>query len=203
MIAPKLLYFGLATLLAATSVATAFEFPFGLRDETYAATVEVAFSPGDQPAQLIVGAIQNARKQVLVQAFSFTHRGIADALIAAQQRGVEVLILADKRQTLKLRSSVIPLLASKGIAVQLDARHDSAHDKVMIIDAGEARQVVITGSFNFTFAAHYKNAENLILIRQNHSVTQAYVDNWRRHRLHAQNYRDQRSEIPATMANEQ
>lgn len=193
----------LGALFAAAGMATAFEFPFGLREENTAATLEVAFSPGEQPVRLIVAAIQAAQKQILVQAFSFTHRDIAEALIAAQHRGIEVLILADKRQALKLRNSVIPLLAGKGIPVQLDARHDSAHDKVMIIDAGEAQPVVITGSFNFTFAAHHKNAENLLVIRHNRSLTQAYADNWRRHRQHSQTYRNETIELVPMVSDEQ
>lgn len=185
----RLFYLFLGLLLAATGAAIAFEPSFGLRDDVSSAAIEVAFAPGDQPTRLIVGAIQAARKQILVQAFSFTHREIAAALLAAQRRGVEVIVLADKRQTVKLPSSVVPMLASEGVPVLLDGRHDSAHDKVMIIDAGEATQLVITGSFNFTFAAHHKNSENLLLIRANPALTQAYVDNWRRHRQHAQAYR--------------
>ena len=38
-------------------------------------SVEVAFTPGDNAAGMIVGAIDQAKKQVLVQAFSFTHEG--------------------------------------------------------------------------------------------------------------------------------
>lgn len=184
----RLLYVFLGLLLAVAGAAAAFDAPFGLRDDSSAATIEVAFSPGDRPTRLIVEAIQNARKQILVQAFSFTHREIADALLAAQRRGVEVHVLADKRQTSKLKNSVVPLLASHGVSVLLDGRHDSAHDKVMIIDADGA-PVVITGSFNFTFAAEHKNSENLLVIRGNLPLTQAYLNNWLRHRQHAQIFR--------------
>lgn len=186
---PRLAYLVVGILVALAGGAVAFEAPFGLREEPTTASIEVAFSPGDQPTRLIVKAIQAARSQILVQSFSFTHREIAEALLAARRRGVDVSIVADKRQALKLKNSVIPFLASRGVAVFLDGRHDSAHDKVMVIDATEARPTVITGSFNFTFAAHHKNSENLLVIRGHAPLAKAYFDNWRRHRQHAHAYR--------------
>src|SRR5690606_10717278 len=51
-------------------------------------TIEYAFTPGDDAAGAVVRAIEAAREQVLVQAFSFTHRDIAMALIRAHMRGV-------------------------------------------------------------------------------------------------------------------
>lgn len=186
---PRWAYFIVGVLVALAGGAIAFDAPFGRRDEPTTGTIEVAFSPGGEPTRLIVNAIQAARKQILVQAFSFTHREIAEALLAARRRGVDVSVVADKRQALKLKNSVIPSLASRGVAVFLDGRHDSAHDKVMVIDAIEARPTVITGSFNFTFAAHYKNSENLLVIRGNAPLARAYFDNWQRHRQHAYAYR--------------
>jgi hypothetical protein len=49
-------------------------------------TIEYAFTPGDDAAALIVRAVDGARFQVLVQAFSFTHVEIAGALIRAIRR---------------------------------------------------------------------------------------------------------------------
>ena len=61
-------------------------------------TIEYAFSPGDDAAALIVRAIDGARSQILVQAFSFTHTGIAEALIRAKSRGLDVQVIADPGQ---------------------------------------------------------------------------------------------------------
>jgi phosphatidylserine/phosphatidylglycerophosphate/cardiolipin synthase-like enzyme len=70
----------------------------------------------------------------------------------------------------------------------VDDSHSSAHDKIMVIDAGTPQAVVITGSFNFTQAAQYQNAENLLLFRGNPQLTQAYLANWQHHRAHARSY---------------
>ena len=61
-------------------------------------TVQVAFTPGDPVDDILIGVIGQARQQVLVQAFSFTHKAIARALVDAHRRGVRVEVLADDRQ---------------------------------------------------------------------------------------------------------
>ncbi len=152
-------------------------------------TIEYAFTPGDDAAGLIVRAIDGARFQILVQAFSFTHAGIAGALIRAERRGVEVKVIADAEQIDLIDHNVIPQLVEAGIPVFTDAEHAAAHNKVMVIDAGAKASVLITGSFNFTHAAQFRNAENLLVFRGNHELTRAYLDNWMRHLKHSTRFR--------------
>lgn len=147
-------------------------------------TLQIAFTPGDNAAALVISAIRDARQLIHVQAFSFTHRAIANALIAAQHRGVDVALIADSRQTDRIATSVVRYLAASGVPVYLDGAHASAHNKVMVIDPDTA-PVMITGSYNFTHAAQYRNAENLLILRGNHAITKAYDANWLRHRQHA------------------
>jgi len=151
-------------------------------------TVQYGFAPQDRVDLMIIDAINGARKQVLVQAFSFTHRGIAQALIEAHRRGVEVALIADREQTETLRNSMVSAIARAGVAVTLDDQHAAAHNKIIVIDAGAANCAVITGSFNFTFAAQNQNAENAIVLRGNPPLCDAYRDNWRRHHAHALPY---------------
>ena len=66
----------------------------------------------------------------------------------------------------------------------------SAHDKVMIIDADDAKAAaVITGSYNFTKAAQYRNGENVLVLRGNPALAQTYRTNWQRHLAHARPYK--------------
>lgn len=152
-------------------------------------TIEYAFTPGDDAAGLIVRAIDGARSQILVQAFSFTHTGIAGALIRAKRRGLDVQVIADPEQIDLIDHNVIPQLVEAGIPVFTDAEHAAAHNKVMLIDAGAKAPVLITGSFNFTHAAQFRNAENLLVFRGNHELTRAYLDNWMRHLKHSTRFR--------------
>lgn len=148
-------------------------------------TIEYAFTPGNDAAGLIVQTIDSARSQVLVQAFSFTHRAIADALIRAHRRGLDVQIVADRDQTDSLESSAIQALVDAGVPVFTDADHAAAHNKVIIIDQNAKQPVLVTGSFNFTFAAQYRNAENVLVMRGNPDLTGAFFANWQQHREHA------------------
>lgn len=150
------------------------------------ASVRVLFTPGDNIAGEIVQAIRQARTQVLVQAFSFTHGDIARALIDAHKRGVEVKLIADRKQTENMRRGQVTGIARAGVPVWLDGTHQSAHNKVILIDAGQPGAQVITGSYNFTRAAQSKNAENVVFISGNAALVRQYAANWQRHEAHAQ-----------------
>jgi phosphatidylserine/phosphatidylglycerophosphate/cardiolipin synthase-like enzyme len=154
-------------------------------------TVQVAFTPWDNAEGMIVDGIRRAKTQILVQAFSFTSRTLANALIAAKRRGVDVRVMADREQTFGGEASRIPDLVQAGIPVVLEVRYQSAHNKVMVIDAGTADAAVITGSYNWTYAAQTKNAENVLILRHNPDVANAYAANWRRHFAEALPYAEQ------------
>ena len=143
-------------------------------------TVEIAFTPGDAVDNLIVAAIDRAQTEVLVHAYTFTHRKIAQALINARRRGVAVAVLADREQARALPQNVLAQLASGGIEVWLDGNFAAAHNKVIIIDSGLPHATTITGSYNFTLAAQRSNAENIVVLHDNEPVARAYRDNWRR-----------------------
>ena len=145
-----------------------------------AGTVEIAFTPGDAVDNLIVAAIDRAQTEVLVHAYTFTHRKIAQALINARRRGVAVAVLADREQARAVPQNVLAQLASGGIEVWLDGNFQAAHNKVIVIDAGLPHATTITGSYNFTLAAQRSNAENIVVLHDNEPVARAYRDNWRR-----------------------
>jgi phosphatidylserine/phosphatidylglycerophosphate/cardiolipin synthase-like enzyme len=95
---------GFAPLAAAFQAAPAY--PSGQAGVMAATgTVQVLFTPEEDASRVIEQAIHVARHQILVQAFSFTHRRISGALIVAKQRGVDVRVLADKDQTDRIPSS--------------------------------------------------------------------------------------------------
>ncbi len=148
-------------------------------------TIQLAFTPGDDAAGLIVDTIRKAKRQVLVQTYSFTHKDIAQALVDAKRRGVDVQMLADRQQRDNIATSQVDWLAEQGVPVWIDAEHAAAHNKVMLIDTGTADAAVITGSFNFTQAAQHRNAENLLILRGNPTLVEAYAANWRRHKIHS------------------
>jgi phosphatidylserine/phosphatidylglycerophosphate/cardiolipin synthase-like enzyme len=146
------------------------------------ARVEVAFTPGDDISGLIVKRIGRANSRVQVQAYLFTDRAIANALLAARKRGVEVEIIGDAAQQ---QAGGLPFLAAlqrAGARVYLNGTLAASHNKIVIVDGGGGAATVITGSYNFTRAAQSKNAENVVVISGNHAVTDRFVDNFEQHR---------------------
>ncbi len=140
------------------------------------------FSPRGGCTQLIVDTLAGARSTILVQAYSFTSEPIAQALVDAHRRGVDVAVIVDKSQRTEDDARIQPLLDA-GIPVLIDAAHAIAHNKVMVIDG----TTVLTGSFNFTQAAEERNAENLLVIRDA-ALTAKYAANWHQHEAHSQPY---------------
>ncbi len=143
---------------------------------------KVCFSPNGGCTESIVKEIDNAKSEILVQAYSFTSAPIAKALTDAFKRGVKVEAILDKSQR-KEKYTAATFLANAGIPTYIDDKHAIAHNKIMVID----RETVITGSFNFTKAAEEKNAENLLIIR-NKDLAKIYIDNWEKHREHSDKY---------------
>jgi phosphatidylserine/phosphatidylglycerophosphate/cardiolipin synthase-like enzyme len=175
-------------LFALASSAFAFDAPERPPAAAHAATgtIEVAFSPWDDGEALILRTLKEARHDIYVQAFLFTSRGLASALIEAQQNGIKVRVLADAQNI--DGASQIPRLAQSGIPVALETRYASAHNKILLVDPEQASCAVITGSYNFTHSARVKNAENLLVLRGDAALARAYLVNWRRHRLDAVPY---------------
>jgi len=147
------------------------------------APVRVYFSPDGGCTDAIVNAIDNARSNIFVQAYSFTSAPISKALLNAHKRGIQVEVILDKSQKSQRYTSAT-FLANGGISTFIDTRHAIAHNKIMIID----RETVITGSFNFTKAAEERNAENVLILRSK-DLAKIYFHNWQNHREHSELYR--------------
>jgi len=175
----------LACLLAAFCLAAQATGPLPARG-----TVQVLFTPWDDAEGALLKAIGKARHSVHVQSFVFTSRNIAKALEDAHRRGVKIEMLADAKQATENENSLIRRLHDSGIPIRLEVRYASAHNKLMLIDAEGSDPVVVTGSYNFTWSAQARNAENLVILRGNGPLARAYLDNWRRHREDALAYEE-------------
>ncbi|MES2933420.1 MAG: phospholipase D family protein [Pseudomonadota bacterium] len=152
-------------------------------------TLQAVFSPWDDVEHVIVDVIDGAKQQILVQAYLLTGKKISSALIAAHRRGIEVWILADAEQDLRNSSSKISSLADAGIKVWVETKYKNAHNKIILTDVQSVDATVITGSYNFTWAAQQKNAENILIIRKNLELAAQYAANWQRHRADASPYK--------------
>jgi phospholipase D len=135
------------------------------------ASYDVCFTPGGNCTQEIVSYIRSAQHSIYVQAYSFTSRPIERALISAKKRGVTVEIIFDK--SILERQGTAWFFIRYGIPIWIDSQPAIAHNKVMIID----QEKIITGSFNFTYAAQEKNAENVLMINDR-ELAKKYLAAW-------------------------
>ena len=142
--------------------------------------VEVLFSPHDEIEPRLIALIDGARHSVHVQSFIFTRKTVAHALIAAHRRGVKVAVLVDDKMHRRGKNA-LPLLLAAGVPVAFDGHYASAHNKVLLIDAAARDAVIVTGSYNLTWSAARKNAENVLILYGQRRITRAYLDNWQRH----------------------
>jgi phosphatidylserine/phosphatidylglycerophosphate/cardiolipin synthase-like enzyme len=143
-------------------------------------STEAFFSPKGSCTDAVVREIKAARREILVLAYSFTSRPIAEALVDAKLRGVHVDVVLDHSNETEPHTE-LPFLVEQGLVPVIDAHHAIAHNKVMILDG----RTLITGSFNFTHQAENENAENLLVIKGHPELVGAYRQNFHAHKEHS------------------
>lgn len=146
-------------------------------------TIDTYFSPRGGATEAIVKEINSAKSEILVQAYSFTSKPIAKALVDARKRGIEIVAVLDKSQKREKYTSA-DFVVHAGIPTYIDSAHAIAHNKIMILD----RSTLITGSFNFTKAAEEKNAENLFILKGNKPLLDRFIRNFEEHKGHSEGY---------------
>jgi phosphatidylserine/phosphatidylglycerophosphate/cardiolipin synthase-like enzyme len=126
------------------------------------------FSPGGGIEPALLEVVKDAKREVFVAMYDFTSKPLAEALVGAKQRGVDVRVVLDRTETERikkyaryadLRHGKIPvrLMTLGKNANDQDIRF---HHKFMVVD----REVVATGSFNWTSQADAENYENEVVI---------------------------------------
>jgi phospholipase D len=129
------------------------------------------FSPNDHIADHLIAMIAKEKKSIKAAVYSLTHRGVAQALAQAKNRGVEVEVIVDPF-SLRNRSSMT-ILTKAGIPVLVwnpeedvstlkskEKKKPLMHDKFCVF----GKSIVWTGSFNFTYDADGKNEENVVVL---------------------------------------
>ena len=163
---------GLAALIVASAA------PALGQSATAAGTVAVYFSPEDRPGAAVVQAFASARHEILAVIYEFTEAQIANALVAASRRHVDVWMVMDESASRDRGSQSYRLAQILGTRARLRAGVDGAsgivHDKFAVV--GGTR--VLTRSFNWTYSAEDRNWENLVII-ESPPLAQAYAREFR------------------------
>lgn len=107
--------------------------------------------------EIMADTFLDADVRVDVAAFDLDSNAIVDALIALEERGVEVRVVTD---TDNASLPSINRLRRNGISVVEDKRSGLMHNKFAVIDG----RYVWVGSMNFTTNGAYCNNNNLLII---------------------------------------
>ena len=136
---------------------------------------ELGFSPNGKSLQTVLHGITEAKKSILVAAYSFTSKPVSEALLEAHKRGVKVSVVADSKAN-STQYTAVNFLANHGVPVRLNDKYAIMHHKFMVID-GISVQL---GSFNYSASAVDKNAENVLLLKNVPDIASRYTDEWNR-----------------------
>jgi phosphatidylserine/phosphatidylglycerophosphate/cardiolipin synthase-like enzyme len=113
----------------------------------------------------LIEKINAAQSSIHIASFEFDLDPVAEALVAARLRGVDVRWVTDDEHGLEADEEPghgqFALLESAGIPVRDDARSGLMHNKFWIFDG----QMVWTGSTNITVNGIFKQNNNVIVIR--------------------------------------
>jgi phosphatidylserine/phosphatidylglycerophosphate/cardiolipin synthase-like enzyme len=127
----------------------------------YAKTVDTCFSPAGHCDQVLVSWIDASRISLEGSIYGLTDTSIAEALIRAKQRGVQVRLVHDQSQSAGSHDVSDELIrAGVPLHIQRGSAGGILHDKFLVIDG----KYVITGSFNWTKNAKAKNDENFVVL---------------------------------------
>lgn len=140
-------------------------------------TINDPANPTGSIEEKLIGFIDQAQTSIHIAAFEFDLTPVANALILAHQRGVDVRWVTDDENGLgadeKPNRGQFNLLQKAGIEIRTDQRHGLMHNKFIIFDG----QAVWTGSTNLTINDQFKNNNNVIVI-QSKALADIYEAQW-------------------------
>lgn len=145
--------------------------------------VEAFFTPDDHLADKLISLIEKEKRSVHVAIYTFSHQGIVSALCDARGRGVEVTVIIDPFSlnfpgTLKkLSAARVPVWIWRPACSE--KKLPLMHDKFCILGGKE----VWTGSFNFTYDADRRNAENALVLRDE-EIAQKFEEHFQALKTH-------------------
>lgn len=106
--------------------------------------------------------IDSAASSIDIAMYTFSNKKIANRLIAAKKRGVDITVVIDSRTASSASKNLIELLKKEDIDIRISKNIELLHHKYLYVD----KKLLLFGSCNFTKAAFSKNSEIVIIIHK-------------------------------------
>ena len=124
-----------------------------------------AFSDDVNICDLIVRAIDSSDKTIEIASFGISLEEIAQALVKAKNRGVNVRIIMDEKQVHPNPKGEMRFLIDNGVNMRTlrgTRTYGAMHNKIGIFD----NRMIVTGSYNWSGYATYYNYENVVFTKR-------------------------------------
>lgn len=141
-----------------------------------AQTGELWFLPSpEQGLQRLITAIQEAKSQVRIAMFTWTHPLLTEAVIDAHRRGLHVEVVIDSNQGQGAGAETVHKLKKAKVKTSLSNGEGLLHYKMLIIDD----HTLVCGSANWTRSAFKHNDDCMLFLfplnpAQNQSLDQLW-----------------------------
>lgn len=136
-----------------------------LYHQTYglgAQTMEFWLLPDDHQRAIprLLSIINDAQKSLRIAMFTWTRKDLAQAVIRAHQRGVDVEVVIDRNAGKGAGAEIVDILVAAGVPVSLSQGVALLHYKMLYVDD----RLLVNGSANWTKAAFGKNDDCFIVL---------------------------------------
>ena len=152
-----------------------------------AQNIEVYFSPNGGCQQAVISELRKATQSIDIAMYYLSSREIAQALLKARERHVQIRIVLDQGQEIESASKSGYLIKHR-VKVRYHLGFGLMHNKFAVFDG----KSLITGSFNWTLTAEERNEENLLIITDEETI-EKYEERfnylWNTSRLDSRNAR--------------
>ncbi len=108
----------------------------------------------------LLDTIHQAKRKIMIAMFTLTHPAIADALIQARRRKVDITIAVDYYTAKGASRKALESMEGEGIRIYLSQGRELLHHKWAVIDDA----IFAMGSANWTKAAFSKNRDFLLFL---------------------------------------
>jgi phosphatidylserine/phosphatidylglycerophosphate/cardiolipin synthase-like enzyme len=135
--------------------------------------IENYFCPDDSCSEKVKDALEKAENSIYFLVFSFTHDSIANKIVLKMHENVSVKGVFEKRGA-GSEYSKYRLFEYQEADIRKDNNSGVMHHKIFIID----NETVITGSFNPSENADWKNDENILIIHDKY-VAERYSEEFK------------------------